>query len=195
MGLLWTYIYFWISRISLIFFENNIFILFFLNLESWILDLQATIWEFLWNKIPQRRLSILVWNKSFIIGLALQGFIQAILMSRWWHQKLNFLIEFWNSIFIRFYVKHIEMVWLQACIQNKLACFVSIMLKENFTLMIFFSFCLNWPRMGFYNLIYKDELFFFQSSHFNTICARYIDGLLFINPLSANPTKWPNTLK
>ena len=31
----------------------------------------------------------------------------------------------------------------------------NIGLKENFTL-----FCLNWPRMGFYNPIYQNELFF-----------------------------------
>ena len=36
-------------------------------------------------------------------GLHLQEFIQAILMSGWWHIKLNLLIEFWNSIFMKFY--------------------------------------------------------------------------------------------
>ena len=39
---------------------------------------------------------------------------------------------------------------------------------------IFSSFCLNCPRMGFYNPIYKNELFYFQNSHLNTICTRYI---------------------
>ena len=37
--------------------------------------------------------------------LMLQGFIQAIFMSRRQHQKLNFLIEFSNSIFLKFYFK------------------------------------------------------------------------------------------
>ena len=36
-----------------------------------------------------------------------QRFIQAILMSSRWHKKLNLLIEFSNSIFINFILKHI----------------------------------------------------------------------------------------
>ena len=32
-------------------------------------------------------------------------------------------------------------------------------LKENFTVIIFFFFCLNWPRMGLYKSIYKMDFF------------------------------------
>ena len=35
----------------------------------------------------------------------IRGFIQAILMSASWHKKLNLLIEFSNSIFIKSYFK------------------------------------------------------------------------------------------
>ena len=41
------------------------------------------------------------------------------------HKKLNRLIEFRNSIFINFTLKYIKVGWLQSCIQNKLACYVS----------------------------------------------------------------------
>ena len=60
-----------------------------------------------------------------------QGFIQAILMSSRWHKKLNFLIEFSNSIFIKFYF---EAYWCWTCIQSKLACKVSYILNYLFVL-------------------------------------------------------------
>ena len=47
-----------------------------------------------------------------------RGFIQAILISGRRHKKLNFLIEFLNLIFIKFYFKA---SWCSTCIQNKLA--------------------------------------------------------------------------
>ena len=53
-------------------------------------------------------------------------------------------------------------------------------LKENFTLIIFSLFRLNWPRKEFCNSIYKNEFFFFQ----NTISisfAQDVYGLLFTN--------------
>ena len=43
--------------------------------------------------------------KKTIFYIHIQGFIQAILMSIRWHKKLNLLIEFSNSIFIKFYFK------------------------------------------------------------------------------------------
>ena len=49
-------------------FNTVFFLFFFLNLESGILNLQATIWESL-RKKPWRRPPILMWNKSFIIEL------------------------------------------------------------------------------------------------------------------------------
>ena len=36
---------------------------------------------------------------------AIQRFIQALLMSVRWNKKLNLLIEFWSSTFIKFYFK------------------------------------------------------------------------------------------
>ena len=47
-----------------------------------------------------------------------QGFIQAILMSVRLYKKLNLLIEYSNSMFIKFYFKA---YWFWPCIQNKLA--------------------------------------------------------------------------
>ena len=47
-------------------------------------------------------------------------------------------------------------------------------LKENFTLIIFSLFRLNWPRKEFCNSIYKNEFFFFQNTHFYIISARCI---------------------
>ena len=54
-----------------------------------------------------------------------QGFIQAILMSSRQYKKLNLLIEYWNSIFIKFYF------WAH---QNKLAYYVLFYFKLLFTL-------------------------------------------------------------
>ena len=51
-------------------------------------------------------------------------------MSSRWHQKLNLLIEFWNSIFIKFLFKaykKIGLLW--TCIQNQLACYFSSILS------------------------------------------------------------------
>ena len=48
----------------------------------------------------------------------LQAFIQAILLSDRRHKKLNLLIEFSNSISLKFYFKA---NWHWTCIQNKLA--------------------------------------------------------------------------
>ena len=45
----------------------------------------------------------------------------------------------------------------------------------------FSSFCLNWPRMGFYNPIYKNELFFSSKTHISTPFAQDIYDLLFTN--------------
>ena len=55
-----------------------------------------------------------------------QGFIRAILMSGRRHKKLNFLIEFSNSIFIKFCFKP---YWRWTSIQNKLAYNVSSILS------------------------------------------------------------------
>ena len=40
----------------------------------------------------------------------------------------------------------------------KLLPAIDLPLKENFTLIIFSLFCLNWPRIEFYNPIYKNKL-------------------------------------
>ena len=51
--------------------------------------------------------------------IQIQGYIQAILMSGRRHKKLNLLIEFSNSTFIKFYFKA---CWcLKICIRNKCA--------------------------------------------------------------------------
>ena len=57
--------------------------------------------------------------------------------------------------------------------------FVLGYLKENFTLIIFFLCGLNWPRIGFYNPIYKNELFPPSNTHISTSFAQDIYGLLF----------------
>ena len=44
----------------------------------------------------------------------------------------------------------------------------TLTLKENLTLIIYFLFHLNWPRIGFYNPIYKNELFFSYRIHTST---------------------------
>ena len=61
------------------------------------------------------------WVKMF--DRSVQGFIQAIVMSGRWHKKLNFLIEFQDSIFILFYFKkHVKTDLCRTYIPNKLAC-------------------------------------------------------------------------
>ena len=42
----------------------------------------------------------LLWTLNTITK---QEFIQGILMSGKWHQKINLLIQFWNWIFMKFY--------------------------------------------------------------------------------------------
>ena len=51
----------------------------------------------------------------------------------------------------------------------------SVTVKGGTSLLLQFSlFRLNWPRIVFYNPIYKNEFFFFQNSHSIIICTRYI---------------------
>ena len=50
-------------------------------------------------------------------------------------------------------------------------------LKENFTLIIFSLFHLNWPRIWFYNPNYKNEIFFSSKTHISTSFAQDIYGL------------------
>ena len=60
-------------------------------------------------------------QQNNLICVGQQGFIQGIFMSRRRYRKLNLLIEFSNSIFIKFYFKA---YWRWTFIQNKLAyCF------------------------------------------------------------------------
>ena len=47
------------------------------------------------------------WELNQVFSLYHQGFIQAILMSSRQHKKLDLLTEFYNSIFIKFILKHI----------------------------------------------------------------------------------------
>ena len=61
-----------------------------------------------------------VYKKLWLDDVRFQRFILAILMSGRKHKKLNLLIEFSNSIFIKFYLKA---SWCWTCIQNKLAMF------------------------------------------------------------------------
>ena len=62
----------------------------------------------------------------FNIFLIDQGFMQTILMSSRQHKKLDLLIEFWNSMFLKkFILKHIKTVWLWPCIQSKLFGYLS----------------------------------------------------------------------
>ena len=42
----------------------------------------------------------------------------------------------------------------------------STVLKENFTLITFSLFHLNWPRIGFYKPIYKNQFFFSENTNF-----------------------------
>ena len=72
------------------------------------------------------RLWIRVNTKNFFRFITRQGFIQAILMSGRRHKKLNLLIQFLNSIFIKLYFETYRH-W--TCIQNKLACYVSSILS------------------------------------------------------------------
>ena len=74
---------------------------------------------------------IFVFNKVHLIIDRDQGFIQTILISGRSLKKLNLLIEFWNSIFIKFYFKA---CWDWTCIQKKLACKVSFILSYLFVL-------------------------------------------------------------
>ena len=57
-----------------------------------------------------------------------QRFVQATLMSVRQHKKLNLLIEFSNSILVKFYFK---VCWRRTCIQNKLAYQVSSILNKS----------------------------------------------------------------
>ena len=59
-------------------------------------------------------------------------------------------------------------------------CWNVASLKENFSLIIFSLFHLNWPRIGFYNPIYKNE-FCFLPKHISTSFAQVMYGLLFTN--------------
>ena len=56
-----------------------------------------------------------------------QGFMPAVLMSCRRHKKLNFLIKFSNSIFIKFEVK---VYWRWTCVQNKLIYKVSFYFQQ-----------------------------------------------------------------
>ena len=60
-----------------------------------------------------------------------EGLIQAYWMSGRRLKKLNLLIEFSSSILIKFYLKA---YWHWICIQNKLNCIVSSILKYLFAL-------------------------------------------------------------
>ena len=74
-------------------------------------------------------LHIKLFYKTKRSGTSVQGFMQAILISGRRHKKLNLLTEFWNSIFIIFFLKRIKTKWLRACIQNKSACYVLFCFK------------------------------------------------------------------
>ena len=55
-------------------------------------------------------------------------------------------------------------------------CWNVASLKENFSLIIFSLFHLNWPRIGFYNPIYKNYFFFFQNiflHHLHKLCMAF----------------------
>ena len=54
-----------------------------------------------------------------------QTFIPAILISARRHKKLYLLIEFWNSMFTKFYFKAYRNSLASSYIQNKLACYIS----------------------------------------------------------------------
>ena len=70
------------------------------------------------NVVSLRLASLWKLNLNLSKHLNIQAFIQAVLMSGRRHKKLNLLIDFWNSIFMKFYF---TAYWHWTCIQNKLA--------------------------------------------------------------------------
>ena len=70
-------------------------------------------------------LKSLVFASNKVHFIIYKKFIQVILISGRWLKKINLLIEFWNSIFIKFYFKT---YWHWTYIQKKLACKVSFKL-------------------------------------------------------------------
>ena len=66
-------------------------------------------------------------------------------------------------------------------------------LKENFTLIIFFFISPNWPSIGLYRPIYKNELFFFQASYFTIICRRYIWPFIYKHEHILMRSMWAET--
>ena len=70
------------------------------------------------NVVSLRLASLWKLNLNLSKHLNIQAFIQAVLMSGRRHKKLNLLIDFWNSIFMKFYF---IAYWHWTCIQNKLA--------------------------------------------------------------------------
>ena len=66
----------------------------------------------------------------------LYKFIQGILMSSRQLKKLNLLIEFCNSIFIKFYFHAYQNKLPSSLLQNKLACHILFYFKLLFTLQI-----------------------------------------------------------
>ena len=63
-------------------------------------------------------------------------YIQAILMSGRWHKKLNLLLEFWNSVFIKCYFEAYQNK-LALSLQNRLVCYVLFYFKLLFTLQMY----------------------------------------------------------
>ena len=57
-------------------------------------------------------------NYAWRLDIVKQGFIQAIMISGTLHKKLNLLIEFWNSIFIKNFFKAYENRLASKLIQN-----------------------------------------------------------------------------
>ena len=69
-----------------------------------------------WTPVPfsagwVESIAVNTWKSNNILSFYLfsrqqfQGFIQTILMSCWQHKKFHLLIQFWNSIFIKFCFK------------------------------------------------------------------------------------------
>ena len=58
-------------------------------------------------------------------------------MSGGQYTKLNILIEFSNSVFIKFYFKILtQRDWHRTCIENNLACLISSILTCSFALQV-----------------------------------------------------------
>ena len=96
----------------------------------------------------------------------------------------------WHSFWIKFEKRYV----------NSTCMFLLVhpLLKENFTLIIFFFSLHSWPKIGFYDPIYKNELFFlpkltFQHHLHKIYMAFYLLTWVYFNDVNVGTNNLINS--